>query len=189
MKHFSRLPRAARAGLLCTGLLIVLAACSSTAAPSGDLQIRAIEQIRPVLGLPDLPLKFVEDTSMANSPDGQWPVAAYQDTEGRKYYVEKTRARVVEIDGRALLAGHAPTQPAAVGDALRRRAETIVKNLFPNFASMQPRLTYEEGQKGDNHFFTWRDDTAPASFNRPFLQLAFQGKNGQLFAYYNTLTP
>ncbi|MGE5252005.1 MAG: hypothetical protein ACM3QS_17510 [Bacteroidota bacterium] len=175
--------------LLCITLLLALAACSTPGKPAGDAYIRAIENIRPVLGLPDLPLKFAGDTSMGNSPDGQWPVAAYEDTEGRKYYVEKTTARVVEIDGRALLAGHAPTQPAAVGDALRKRAETIVKNLFPNFASMQSRLTYEEGQKGDNHFFTWRDDSAPASFNRPFLQLAFQGQNGQLFAYYNTLTP
>ena len=94
---------------------------------------------------------------------------------------------VVEIDGRALLQAHAPTQPGEVLSGLQARAQSIAAAIFPDFSSRQAALTYEEGQKGDNYFFTWRDMNAPASFNRPFLQLAFRG-SGELFAYYNTLS-
>lgn len=171
--------------LLCFALL--LSACSSGSGPADDPRIRAIKQLRPLLGLPESPLEFIENTSMTNSPDGHWAVSAYRDSEDRKYYVENTTLRVVEIDGRALLQAHAPTQPVDVLAGLRARAQSIAQVVLPDFSSRQAELTYEEGQKGDNYFFTWRDMNAPASFNRPFLQLAFQA-SGELFAYYNTLS-
>lgn len=165
---------------------LLLSACSRGSA-AGDPGIRAIEQIRPVLGLPESPLEFVENTDMLNSPDGHWTVSAYRDSEGRKYYVENTALRVVEIDGRALLQGHAPTQAGEVLNGLRARAQSMAGTVLPGFSLRQAELAYEEGQKGDNYFFTWRDMNAPGSLNRPFLQLAFRG-SGELFAYYNTLS-
>lgn len=167
--------------------VLLLSACSGGSGPADDPRIRAIKQIRPVLGLPESSLEFIENTNMLNSPDGHWTVSAYRDSEGRKYYVENTTLRVVEIDGRGLLQGHAPTQAGEVLDALRARAQSIAGTVLPDFSSQQAKLTYEEGQKGDNYFFTWRDDDSPTALNRPFLQLAFTG-SGELFAYYNTLS-
>lgn len=172
--------------LICAAILF-LSACSKAPQPAADPRMRAIEQFRPVLALPELPLEFVQETGMVNSPDGQWQVAEFDDSQGRKYYVENTSLRVVEIDGRALLQGHAPTQPGAVMDPLRARAHEIAKAAVPRFSSLEAKLTYEEGNKGDNYFFTWRDDGSPTSLNRPFLQVAFTG-SGDLFAYYNTLS-
>ncbi|HEY5901964.1 MAG TPA: hypothetical protein VIU39_05380 [Anaerolineales bacterium] len=175
------------AALLACAALLILAACSKAPQSSADAQVQAIKDIRPALGLPDLPLEFVQETGMTNSPDGQWPVAEFHDSQGRKYFVHTATGRVVEIDGRALLQAHAPTQPGEVLSGLQARAQSIAAAIFPDFSSRQAELTYEEGQKGDNYFFTWRDMNAPASFNRPFLQLAFRG-SGELFAYYNTLS-
>lgn len=186
--------------LLAAFAFLLLTACSSTTpspvpetarsenSQSDDAQVKAIQDIRPILGLPELPLEYVEETSMVNSPDGSWKVAMYKDGEGRKYFVETATNRVVEIDGRDLLPGHGtPVAGGMTEEELRTRAEKIARAAFPDFSSLQPKLTYEEGQKGDNAFFTWRDNYSPESFNRPFLQLAFL-KNGQLFAYYNTLS-
>jgi hypothetical protein len=163
-------------------------ACSAPSSASEDPQVEAIQAIRPRLGLPDLPLEYVEDTGMVNSPSGDWKVAAYQDSEGRRYFVRIETNRVVEIDGRNLLPEHgALIEGALTAEELRAGAEKIAGEVVPDFASLEPKLTYEEGQKGNNYFFTWRDDYSPISFNRPFLQLAFL-KNGQLFAYINTLS-
>jgi hypothetical protein len=171
-----------RAGaLLVWAGLLAVSACSRAAKSAADLQIQAIQD------LPDLPLQYVQETNMTNSPDGQWKVAEFDDSRGRKYFVQKDTGIVVEIDGRALLQGHAPTQAEEVLTGLRGRAQSIAETVLPDFAARQAELTYEEGQKGDNYFFTWRDMNAPASFNRPFLQLAFRG-SGELFAYYNTLS-
>ena len=164
------------------------AACSAPSSASEDPQVEAIQAIRPLLGLPDLPLEYVEETGMANSPTGNWKVAAYQDSEGRKYFVQPDTNRVVEIDGRNLLPPHgAAIENALTDEELRARAEKIAAAVISDFSSLQPKLTYDEGQKGNNYFFAWRDDYSPISFNRPFLQLAFL-KNGQLFAYINTLS-
>ena len=167
-------------------LLLFLTACSTAPQPAVNPQVEAIEKIRPVLGLPDLPLEFVEETGMVNSPDGKWMVAMYKDGDGRKYFVEVETNQVVEVDGRDLLLKDITIDNTVTEDDLRVRAEKIANETLANFLSLQPKLTYEEGQKGDNYFFMWRDDYSPPSFNRPFLQLAFL-KNGQLFAYYNTL--
>jgi hypothetical protein len=184
MRHIT----AWRAGaLLIYAALLALSACSKAPQSAADLQIRAIKDLRPVLGLPDLPLQYVQETGMTNSPDGQWKVAEFDDSQGRKYFVQKDTGLVVEIDGRSLLQGHAPAQAGEVLTGLRGRAQSIAGTVLPGFSSRQAELTYEEGQNGDNYFFTWRDLNAPASFNRPFLQLAFRG-SGELFAYYNTLS-
>jgi hypothetical protein len=168
-------------------LLVPAAACSGTPQPSKNPQVAAIQTICFALGLPELPLEYVEETNMVNSPDGNWRVALYQDSAGRKYYVEIGTNRVVEIDARDLLSRDTTGASALTLKELQNRAENMARAAFPDLSSLEPKLTYEAGQKGDNYFFTWRDDYSPASFNRPFLQLAFV-KDGLLFAYYNTLS-
>jgi len=169
-------------------LALALNGCSAVSQPASDARMEAIDAVRGALELPDLPLAFVNQTGMVNAPEPGLPVAMYSDNEGRKYYVAVESNTVVEIDGRALLSGHSPARSGVTAADLRARADRMARAAFPQGAFLLPLLAYEEGQKGNNYFFTWRDDSAPVSFNRPFMQLAFVG-DGQLFAYYNTLSP
>jgi len=152
-----------------------------------DAAIEAIQSIRSLLGLPDLPLAFIENAHMINSPSGDLPVAIYRDTEGRKYSVFQASNQVVEMDGRDALPIFARTPGAmTIDDGMRAKAKQIAASLLPDFESISSGLVYEEGAKGDYTFFTWRDHNAQTLLNKPFLQIGFY-KNGLVFAFYNTL--
>jgi Tol biopolymer transport system component len=150
-------------------------------------EIEAIHAMGTILGLPELPLEFVETTTMINSPNGDLAVALYQDAEGRKYSVEPEKDLVVEIDARAVPSAIASDALPLSQDELRAKAEKLVRRAIPDFDSMQAGLSYEEGVKGDYFFFTWRAADSPGSMNRPFAQIGLH-RSGELFAYYNTLT-
>ncbi|MEJ2303267.1 MAG: hypothetical protein P8Y14_17200, partial [Anaerolineales bacterium] len=150
-------------------------------------EIEAIHAMGTILGLPELPLEFVETTTMINSPNGDLAVALYQDAEGRKYSVEPEKDLVVEIDARAVPSAIASDALPLSQDELRAKAEKLVRRAIPDFDSMQAGLSYEEGVKGDYFFFTWRAADSPGSMNRPFAQIGLY-RSGELFAYYNTLT-
>jgi hypothetical protein len=166
-------------------VLFVVSGCSSNHRSSNP-QIAAIEEIRPKLGLPDLPLESTGMTIMSNSPNGDLQVAAYQDSEGRIFFVNPQTNQVMEIDARTLLA-NIPTGTSFLSeDELRSKAQKIFTATIPNFKNLQSGWTYEEGNKGDNYFFNWYGELADGTQMRPFSQVALY-RSGLLFAYYNTL--
>lgn len=160
---------------------------ASPAAATADPQMAAIQKLRALFGLPDLPLELVKMATMINSPSGRLPVALYQDSDGRKYSVEPQSNQVVEIDARVVLASISPEAPALTQAELRAKAKAWMRAAIPDFDSLESELFYEEGAKGDYYFFNWRDDRrSSVLFNRPFAQIGLH-QSGVLFAYYNTL--
>jgi hypothetical protein len=165
--------------------VLVLTGCSSEQDPKHQ-QIEAINAIRTQLELPKLPLEFVEMTGDANSPSGYLQVALYQDTEGRKYFVDPSTNQVVEMDARSLLANIPPLASFMSEEDIRAKAQKFISAAIPGFDTLRTGWVYEEGVKGDNAFFSWYGEMAAGAFNRPFAQIAIH-RIGVLFAYYNTL--
>jgi len=173
--------------ILTAAIVVSILAGCSPAKNSTSQPTDAINEIRKSLELPDLPLEFVENTGMINSPSGGLEVANYKDSEGRIYSVDLKTDQVVEIDARAILPNISPDKPSLSSDEIKAKAIMFAKTLIPNFDSLQSSLQYEEGGKVDNYFFTWYGKLSSGSMNRPFLQFGFH-KSGVLFAYYNTLS-
>ncbi len=172
--------------LIATIFISVLAGCSP-AKDSASQPTDAIIETRKSLELPDLPLEFVENVGMINSPSGRLEVANYKDSEGRIYSVNPKTNQIVEIDARAILLNISPDKPSLSSDEIKAKALKFAKAVIPDFDSLQSSLQYEEGGKVDNYFFTWYGEMSPGSMNRRFLQFGFY-KSGVLFAYYNTLS-
>ena len=175
-----------RSLLIAAMIILMLEACSPAQEVS-DQPIDAINEIRKSLELPELPLEFVENTGMANSPSGRLEVANYRDSEGRIYSVNPETNQVVEIDARVLLPDKEADNPVVPSDEIKAKAMVFAKTVIPNFDSLQPSLAFEEGGKVNNYFFSWYAEMSPGSMNRPFLQFGFH-KSGLLFSYYNTLS-
>jgi len=170
-----------------TALCMALALASCSSKPnSTDQQLAAINAIRAKLDLPDLPLKFIGTTDMANSPSGGLKVAQFQDTQGRNYSVDPATDQVVEIDARSMLSTIPADAPLKSEAEITAQAQKYIAAAIPGFATLQAKWTYEAGNKGDNYFFSWYEESAAGTFNRPFAQIAIH-KSGVLFAYYNTL--
>ena len=167
-------------------LFLALAGCVP-AKNSASQPVSAINAARKSLELPPLPLEFVENTEMNNSPSGGLEVANYKDSQGRIYSINPNTNQVVEIDARAILAGISPLKPSLSPEAIKAKALGFAKAVVPDFDALQSSLQYEEGGKVDNYFFTWYAEMSSGSMNRPLLQFAFH-KSGALFAYYNTLS-
>ena len=163
----------------------VLSGCSSAQATTNQ-QIDAINKIRKLLELPDLPLDFVEMTGMINSPGGNLEVAHYQDSDERKYFVNPETNQVVEIDARMILSNISPNAPTLSADELKAKSMEYIRATISDFDSLQSSWQYEEGIKGDNYFFSWYGEAILGSMNRPFAQIGLH-KSGMLFAYYNTI--
>ena len=89
---------------------------------SDNLQVTAIENIRVVLGLPDLPLESKGMDTMVNSPSDDLPVALYADSAGRKYSIDPQTNTVVEIDARDLLTSIPANVPSISQDELKTKA-------------------------------------------------------------------
>ena len=178
-------PRLSIRILIAAIFILVLAGCFP-AKNSASQPTYAINATRKSLELPYLPLKFVENSEMNNSPTGGLAVANYKDSEGRIYSVNPKTNQVVEIDARSILSGISAGKPSLSSEAIKAKAVLFAKAVIPDFDSLQSSLQYEEGGKVDNYFFTWYAEISPGSMNRPFLQFGFH-KSGVLFAYYNTL--
>jgi len=151
------------------------------------VEIEAINETRKSLELPDLPLEFLENTGMINSPSGGLEVANYTDTEGRIFSVNPNTNQVLEIDARAILQSISPEKPPLSSDELKAKAMIYAKAMIPDFDTLETSLKYEDGVKVNNYFFTWYPEKSSGSMNRPFLQFGFYN-SGVLFAYYNTLS-
>lgn len=156
---------------------------SATADPES---YQAIDALRKILGLPELPLNYVGEEGMINSPSGDLKVLVYQDSEGHRYSLAQSSLQVVEMDGRNALAAISALSGSPTIDDMRATAIQIATALYPDFKTLSQSLVYEEGNKGDYLFFTWRDQNAETKMNKPFLQIGFY-KNGVVFAFYNTL--
>jgi len=166
-------------------VVLVLTGCSSEQDPTRR-QIEAINAIRTQLELPKTPLEYVEMTRNANSPSGNLQVAFYQDTEGRKYFVDPSTNQVVEMDARSLLANIPALASFMSDDDIRAKAQKYISAAIPGFDTLRTGWAYEEGNKGDNYFYSWYGEMAAGALNRPFAQIAIH-RSGVLFAYYNTL--
>ncbi len=151
-----------------------------------DEALQIVNKVREILELPDLPLEFAGEERMINSPSGNLRVQVYTDSDGRRYSFDPQTKQVVEIDARQTLPSvHQPSGELDMA-ALRLNAQTLASAIVPDFSSRVSSLTYEEGDKGEYIFFTWRDDSAQTTFNKPFLQIGFT-QSGVVFAFYNTL--
>jgi len=167
--------------------LSCLTACTATpVTPTVSSPEAAVHAIRPILGLPDLPLTFIETTHMINSPDGGLTVSLYADSDGRKFYVDPQTSRVVEVDARNLLSPRPTAGSTLSAEELHDKAIKIAKSVIANYDSTVAGLTYEEGNKGSNYFYDWRDMSQPVVNMPPLVQIGLQG-SGELFGYINTL--
>jgi hypothetical protein len=194
--------------ILAGGLIILMvSACTTHAlptAPATEATTRAVEPthtvsvtfspgenainaLRPILGLPDLPLTFVETTHMANSPDGRLQVEHYDDSEGRKFYVDPQTNLVVEIDARNKFSPRPTPGPVLTSGELLEKAMRIAQAVIPNYEATLSVLTYEDSNKGPNYFYDWRDYNQPVVMMPPFVQIGLY-ESGELFGYINTLS-
>jgi hypothetical protein len=162
-----------------------LAGCTTAQAAGSPLD--AINDIRAKLGLPDLPLEFYASSVMGNSPDGDLPVMLFQDSQGRKYFVDPKTNQVVEIDARVILLSIPPDSPGLTERELREKAAQLAATAAPGFEAQAATLTYQAGFKEDLYFATWRNDAEMGAINHPFAQIGLHA-SGVLFAYYNTLS-
>jgi hypothetical protein len=168
-------------------VLLVSAGCSSDQEQDPTRQqIGAINALRTQLELPKTPLEFVELSYDGNSPSGSLQVAVYQDTDGRKFFIDPVTLHVVEMDARALLDNISPLASVLSEEDIRAKAQKLIAATIPNFETLRTNWTYEEGGKVDNYFFTWYGEMAAGSSNRPRAQIAIY-RTGFLFGYYNTL--
>jgi hypothetical protein len=173
---------------LVVGIIFVLLAstgCSSKQDPTSQ-QVEAINVLRTQLELPKKPLEFVETSIYSNSPRGDLQVAVYQDSEGRKFYVDPLTNQVVEMDARPLLENISPLASSLSDNDLWAKAHQFIAAVIPDFETLQTGWMYEAGNKGDNYFYVWSGKMAPGETNLPRAQIALH-RSGLLFGYTNTL--
>ena len=164
---------------------LVVAGCASEQAATNP-QMGAINTLRNQLGVPKLPLEYVETTFYANAPTSSLQVEVYQDTAGRKFSVDPISYQVVEMDARALLDKISPLAPVLSEEQVRAKAQRLIAAAIPGFERLQTNWVYEEGGKINNYFYTWYGQISGGQSNRPFAQIGLH-RTGLLFAYYNTL--
>ena len=153
----------------------------SIAKGSSNSPTDAINEIRKSLELPELPIEFVENTSMVNSPSGGLEVANYKDSEGRIYSVNPKTNLVVEIDARTVLSNISPNAPLLSPDEITAKAMKYIRAVIPNFETQQSLWQYDEiAAKGENYFFTWYGEFTSDLMNRPFLQIGIDRKSTRL---------
>jgi hypothetical protein len=167
-------------------LLIVLAATVLVGCAPVDKATKAVNQIRSQLALPQKPLENVGPATMINSPRGKEAVINYGDADGRVYSYDPALGQVTEIDARARLAVIRTDAAALSPDQLAALAQKYAAATVPDFERLSVSLRYEVGNKGDNYFYSWYYPNPAGAMMPPFLQIALY-KNGELFAYYNTL--
>jgi hypothetical protein len=172
--------------LLCLMVIAVLLIGCTPKNASNNPHQQSISDIQPILGIPKNSVQFVENTTMTNSPDGKLKVALYRDNEDRKYYVDLETNIVVEIDARSILAVKSNGPEEKTQEELQRIAEACAKRIIPGFEEISRDLSFEGSGKEDNYFFSWSKKIKENAFMPEFLQFGYS-KEGELFAYYNTL--
>lgn len=149
------------------------------------LQRQAITQIQSFVGVADLALTFQAIGDSLNAPE-PLRVAIFADRYGSQFQVEVTTWRVVGVDMSAYVDATAALSPLTSAQ-LRARAEDLLTANTPNFAAIRDRLSYEEGVKGDIHFFSWDDLTYQGwQFMPPMARLGLM-PDGRLVSYINSL--
>jgi len=148
-------------------------------------QTQAITQIQSFVGVPDLALNFQAMADSLNAPE-PLRVAIFADQYGSQFQVELTSWRVVEADMSPYVDATAGSRPLTPAE-LRGRAENLLTANTPTYAAIRDRLSYEEGVKGDIHFFSW-DDLAYQGwqFMPPMARLGLM-PDGRLVTYINSL--
>jgi hypothetical protein len=112
-------------------------------------------------------------------------VNVYQDTAGRRFSVSVSTGVVLEVDARSVL-DSIPAEAELLPQEIDEKAWRMMRAAIPGFESIEGGLTYEEGGKIDNYFYSWYGAMVSGMFNRPFAQIAIH-KSGIVFAYYNML--
>jgi len=166
-------------------IVFLFTGCNSIELNSNP-QEQAIKKIQKILELPILPVQYVEETTMVNSPDGKLVVAYYRDNNDRKYYVDVQTNIVVEIDARSILPSLANSKEIKTEEELQNIAKGCASKIIPNFSDISRELSFEGSGKIDNYFISWRNNIEEGMFMPKFLQFAYH-KSGVLFAYINTL--
>lgn len=166
-------------------IIILFTGCTAnnTNIPTPEKSIKTIQKI---LGLPERPVQFIEETTMVNSPDGKLIVSNYRDEDGINYYVDIQTNIVVEIDARSKLSSISNQVLSIPEEELKKIAETCANKIIQNFDKIKNGLSFEGTNKGDNYFYSWSKEIKEGSSMPEFLQFGYY-KNGELFAYYNTL--
>jgi hypothetical protein len=145
-------------------------------------QETAIAQIRNFLANGDLDLTYVELTLMINSPNADRQVAIFYDPVGTRYSVDPSTYVLTQIEPSGLRFQTSDPIPL---DALREGAFALAEDS-PGFSENAGSLRYEEGVKGELHFFVWVYQDAGWKFNSPQLQVGLL-QDGTLYTYLNTL--
>lgn len=145
--------------------------------------------IRQIVSKPDLKLTFQSVNTIANAP---WQNAAiYQDETGTNYYVDADTARLAQIEPNFSSHPQIAENETKTLDELRKIATQFALTNSPRLAALKSVLAYEEGGKGNIHFFDWRYNSKDWSgtdwaMMPPMLQVGVLS-NGEIVTYINTL--
>ncbi len=172
--------------LLAHQVLVFVSMPISSNTQSSEQQIEAINIIRTILGFPEMPLQFIGMSLDPNSPSGNLEVAQHQDSDGRRYSVDPRTNNVIEIDARSILSNTSSDTSQMSQEELEEKAQRLFLATIPDFKNRQIQWRYELGNKTEIYFFNWYDESSSGFIMRPFAQIGLH-KNGQIFAYYNTL--
>jgi len=148
-----------------------------------------IALIRQITGKLALKLTFQSITSAANAVGRG--AALYKDETGTNYYVDVETARLAQIEPNFPSHPDVPASETKSLDELRGIASQFALTNSPRLAELKSVLLYEEGGKGDMHFFTWSYRSKDWSGTEwammpPFIQVGVLA-NGQIATYINSL--
>jgi len=148
-------------------------------------QTQAITQIQIFVGVADMALTFQAMGDSLNAPE-PLRVAIFADRYGSQFQVELTSWRVVEADMSPSVDATAASRPLTPAE-LRAQAEDLLTANTPTFAAIRDRLSYEEGVKGDIHFYSWDDLTYQGWQVMPPMARLGLMPDGRLITYINSL--
>jgi len=138
---------------------------------------RAVTAIHEIVDEPAGNITFVHRGVFAISPEaGGHNVLVYEDQNGARYFIDETQYTLVKIEPSGL---RFASGTALSKEALRQIAMQLALRSG-DFAQNEKTLALEEGQKGENYFFTW------AGPDGLMLQISIRA-DGTLFSYTNTL--
>lgn len=145
--------------------------------------------IRRAAGQENLLLSFQSVGPVANAPGRS--ASIYLDETGTKYTVDLETGRLVQIEPNFPTHPEIPASGRKSMDELRATAEAFALANSPTLPDLKSVLIYEEGNKGDIHFFRWdyrNKDWSGTDWvmMSPFLQVGVLA-DGQVVIYINTL--
>ena len=145
-------------------------------------QAAVTDALRSLLGAPALELALKGPDRSPNASN--YPAVLYVDQFGNSYYVNPDTLQPIEF---TLMM---PVQDAQSGvktpDELRAIAEELAKTHSTRFEAMKDKLTYTEGNKGENNFYRWEMPGTDVGRMPALLQIGLK-EDGSLFSYLNSL--